>query len=135
MVGSGGVLNEKNYPVDRKMDENTKNTDEVLLQLTGLYQKDPQEFEKMRTMLIEQTIAAFPARHRQRAYGMQFIIEMRLKKYKDPVVRMNKMVEIFWEQFGLFHDVLQDPARVLAEREKKKKQALIIPFRGGKNFC
>lgn len=117
------------------MDENTKNTDEILHQLTGLYQKDPQEFEKMRTTLIEQTIAAFPARHRQRAYGLQFIIEMRLKKYKDPVVRMNKMVEIFWEQLDLFHEVLYDPARVVAESEKKKKQAIIIPFRRGGNFC
>ena len=116
------------------MDENTKSTDEILLQLTGLYQEDPQEFEKMRATLIEQTIAALPARHRQRAYGMQFIIEMRLRKYKDPVARMNKMVELFWEQLGLFHEVLHDPARVVAEREKKKKQAIIIPFRGGGNF-
>jgi hypothetical protein len=124
----------KNDQMERKMIEN-KNTDEVLQQLAGLYQKDPHEFEKMRRELIEQTIAAFPARHRQRAYGLQFIIEMRLKKYKDPVVRMNKMVEIFWEQFGLFQDVLQDPARVVAEREKKKKQAMILPFRRGEKVC
>ena len=89
----------------------------------------------MRTLLIEQTIQAFPARHRQRAYGMQFIIEMRLRKYKDPVVRLNKMVEIFWEQFGLFHDILQDPVRAAAERENKNKKALVIPFRRKKSTC
>ncbi len=115
------------------MIEYNKNTEEILDDLTGLYQKDPQEFEKMRTLLIEQTIQAFPARHRQRAYGMQFIIEMRLRKYKDPVVRMNKMVEIFWEQFGLFHDILQDPVRAVAEREKKHKKATVIPFRRKKS--
>jgi hypothetical protein len=134
MVCAGGFRAGKKKPLDREMIKN-KNTDEILHQLTGLYQKDPREFEKMRTLLIEQTIAAFPARHRQRAYGLQFIIEMRLKKYKDPVVRMNKMVEIFWEQFGLFQDVLQDPGRVVAEREKKKKQAMIIPFRRGGKVC
>jgi len=113
--------------------ENTENTEKILDQLTGLYQKDPEQFEKMRTLLIEQTIQAFPARHRQRAYGMQFIIEMRLRKYKDPVVRMNKMVEIFWEQFGLFHDVLQDPVRAVAEREKKNTKAMVIPFKRKKS--
>jgi hypothetical protein len=111
------------------MTENDKNTKDIMDQLTGLYQKDPQEFEKMRTLLIEETIQAFPARRRQRACGMQFIIETRLRKYKDPVIRMNKMVEIFWEQFGLFHDVLQDPVRVAAERENKNQKAMIIPFR------
>ena len=48
---------------------------------------------------------------------------------------MNKMVEIFWEQFGLFQEVLQDPARVVAEREKKKKQAMIISFRREERIC
>ena len=47
------------------MIENDKNTEEIIGQLTGLYQKDPEEFEKMRTVLIEQTIQAFPERHRQ----------------------------------------------------------------------
>ena len=111
------------------MTENDKNTEEIIDQLTGLYQKDPQEFEKMRTLLIEETIQAFPARRRQRAYGMQFIINTHLRKYKDPVVRMNKMVEIFWEQFGLFHDILQDPVRAAAESENKNNKAMIIPFR------
>jgi len=115
------------------MIENDKNTEEIIGQLTGLYQKDPEEFEKMRTVLIEQTIQAFPERHRQRAYGLQFIIEMRLKKYKDPVVRMNKMVEIFWEQFGLFHDILQDPVRAAAKRENKNTKAMVIPFRRKKS--
>ena len=46
------------------MIESNKNTEEIIGELTGLYQKDPEEFEKMRTLLIEQTIQAFPARHR-----------------------------------------------------------------------
>lgn len=105
-----------------------KSTEEILAQLTGMYQKNPTKFEELRKELIEQTIEQFPAKHRQRAHGLQFKIESRLRKYKDPVVRMNKMVEIFWEQFGLFHDVLKDPIRVVAEREQKKKRAVVVPF-------
>ena len=41
------------------------------------------------------------------------------------------MVEIFWEQFGLFHDILQDPVRAAAKRENKK--AMVIPFRRKKS--
>ena len=111
------------------------NTEEILTQLTGLYQKNPDRFEELRKQLITQTIEKFPAEHRKRAHGMQFMIESRLRKYKDPVVRMNKMVEIFWEQFGLFQDVLEDPARVVAERQENRKQAVVVPFRKKESAC
>ena len=45
------------------------------------------------------------------------------------------MVEILWQQYGLFQDVLQDPARIIAEREKKKKQGMIIPFGREEKMC
>ncbi len=38
---------------------------------------------------------------------LQFRIDRELRKYKDPVARMNKMVELFWEGFAEFNDVLQ----------------------------
>ena len=61
---------EKNDPMYRKRVDDNKSSEKILHQLTGLYQKDPHEFERMRPLLIKQTIAAFPARHRQRAYGL-----------------------------------------------------------------
>ncbi len=110
----------------------TKETDSIekkIEKLTGLYKKDPAEFEELRKELITNTIEAFPAQHKKRAYGLQFVLDARLSKYKDPVVRMNKMVEIFWEQFGLFQEVLKNPGKVVAEKERCKKETLIIPFR------
>jgi hypothetical protein len=115
---------------ERPMVTKEQTTEEILVRLTGLYQKNPGEFEELRKTLIERTIEEFPAEHRKRAHGLQFRIESRLRKYKDPVVRMNKMVEIFWEQFGLFHDVLQNPTKVIAEREQKKNKAVVVPFAG-----
>jgi len=117
------------------MSKNEDNTEEILAQLTGLYQKNPARFEELRKQLIAQTIEKFPARHRKRAHGMQFKLESRLRKYKDPIVRMNKMIEIFWEQFGLFHDVLNDPVRVVAERQEKKKQSVVVPFSKKESTC
>jgi len=43
---------------------------------------------------------------RLRLEQLQFRIEGQLRNYKDPVARMNKMVEIFWEGVKEFQDVL-----------------------------
>ena len=36
----------------------------------------------------------------------QLSIDKELRKYKDPVARMNKMVELFWEGFKEFNDCM-----------------------------
>lgn len=33
-------------------------------------------------------------------------IDRELRRYKDPVARMNKMVELFWKGFAKFHRAL-----------------------------
>ncbi len=38
---------------------------------------------------------------------LQLNIEKELRQYKDPVARMNKMVELFWEGFEEFNDVMR----------------------------
>ena len=39
---------------------------------------------------------------------LQFRIDRELRKYKDPVARMNKMVELFWEGFNEFNNILKN---------------------------
>lgn len=106
-------------------------TKEIIEQLSGLYQLDPQEFERQSRAIITRTIASFPEHHRKRAQGLQFKIDCTLSKYKDPVARMNKMVEIFWKNFQQFHDVLHNPEKILAEREPSGNLAKVIPL----NHC
>lgn len=96
--------------------EHTKQTSQIL-EMVGLYQKDPEAFEKKRADMIHQMLEEMPEAYRQRAYGMQFQLEMRLRRYRNPVVRMNAMIAIFWEQFDEFNCVLNDPQKFLAERE------------------
>ena len=38
---------------------------------------------------------------------LQWRIDADLRKYKDPVARMNRMVELFWEGVNEFNDVLK----------------------------
>lgn len=111
------------------MPESEDATKKLIAQLSGLYQKDPWQFEEKRKLLIKQTIESLPAERRRCAYGLQFKIESKLAKYKDPVSRMNKMVEIFWEHFQQFHEVINDPAKFLLEKEKNRSEGKVIQFR------
>ncbi|MGE4545617.1 MAG: DUF3135 domain-containing protein [Pedobacter sp.] len=107
----------------------TKEKSQVL-EMVGLYQKDPEAFEKMRADIIHQMLEDFPEEYRQRAYGMQFQIEMRLRRYRDPIVRMNMMIAMFWEQFEEFNSVLNDPERFIAEREAGQRGAAkVLPLK------
>lgn len=89
----------------------------------------PEQFERESRALIEQAIAALPDRHRQRARGLQFRIDCALAQCPDPISRMNKMVEIFWEDFRQFHDILHDPEKVLKERQARRESCRVLPLR------
>lgn len=111
------------------MKNRMEKSEEILAQLKGLYQTDPDRFEKLRSELIRQTVESFPAGRKEQAYRLQFQLDARLRKYKDPVVRMNKMVEIFWQQVWQFREVLQNPDSTITALEEQKKETTVIPFR------
>jgi len=111
------------------MDAPGESTEERLAKLTGLYQKDPEEFERQSQELIRQTIERFPEEHRRRAYGLQFQIDAVLSHCKDPLSRMNKMVEIFWEQFFKFQETVCDPLKVIEKKEKCREEGKVIPLK------
>ncbi|WP_305045751.1 DUF3135 domain-containing protein [Geoalkalibacter sp.] len=112
------------------MTSDKRATEQMFEGLSSLYQEDPEKFEEQRRLLIAQTIESFPEECRQRAYGLQFTIDCRLRKYKDPIMRMNKMVEIFWQQFAQFQETINDPEKIMLERRAARHNAKIIPLRG-----
>jgi len=101
----------------------------IIEHLTELADSDGEAFERASRELIERTIASFPEEYRRRAEGLQFRIDAALAPCKDPVTRMNRMVEIFWDHFQAFHDVFNNPDKVLAEREAGQQKASVIPLR------
>lgn len=102
--------------------------EELVAGLGELYRKDPAEFESVSRELIRLTIESFPPERRSRALGMQFRLDAILSRYRDPVARMNKMIEILWEQVRQFQEALNDPVGVLAEREEGKGPGKVLPF-------
>jgi hypothetical protein len=108
--------------------------DDLISRLGDLYRQDPVRFEVVSRELIRKTIENFPPERRQRAFGLQFRLDATLNRYKDPVARMNKMVEILWEHLRLFQDVLNDPGKVLARNEGEKAPGKVIPFPGSRKL-
>lgn len=112
--------------------ERRPDPDEIISRLGELYRDDPEAFEAMRKLLIEQTIEGFPAEHRARAYGMQFRIDAELSLCKDPISRMNRMVEIFWDGVRQFESAVTDPERFAETRKMRRHPGTVIPFPGNK---
>ncbi len=101
----------------------------IIDHLTELAETDEQKFEAASREIIRRTIASFPEEYRRRAEGFQFRIDTALAPCKDPVTRMNRMVEIFWKHFQTFHDVFNNPEKVLAERQETSQPARVIPLK------
>ncbi len=100
----------------------------MLQNLGNLYKEDPDQFEDLRREIINKSINSYPEKFRQRARGIQFTLDCELNKHKNPVARMNRMVELLWEQFSEFQTVISEPTKYAAEREKTKKAGKVIPF-------
>jgi hypothetical protein len=112
------------------MKEEMTSDGKLFERLSGLYQKDPEEFERISKALIHEALEKLPEKHRARGYGVQMRIDRRLSHFKDPVARMNEMVVIFWEQFREFQEVLNDPVGAGAARKKGNTPAKVIPLTG-----
>ena len=110
------------------MNENDFNVEKYLRDLARMHEVDPENFEKLRAELIDSTINSFPDRFRKRARGIQFFIDHELDKHKDPVSRMNRMVELFWDKFHEFSHAMNDPVGFTVAREQNKKDGKVIPF-------
>ena len=76
-------------------------------ELSELYKTDPELFEVRCRELIENMISSSPPERQERLRRLQWKIDHTLSRYKDPVARMNKMVELFWEGVGRFQDALK----------------------------
>ncbi|MEM2159448.1 MAG: DUF3135 domain-containing protein [Candidatus Nitrosotenuis sp.] len=80
-------------------------------ELVELLKDDEDAFNEYARTEIERLIESAPEHLKSRLRAIQFNLDMTLRKYKDPIARYNKMVELFWEAFFKFKDALdgKDP--------------------------
>lgn len=77
--------------------------------LVKMYQEDPEAFEREHRQVIDRFIETLPSEDgKLRARQFQFRIDRELRPFKDPVARMNKMMELFWEGVKEFQHTLKD---------------------------
>ncbi len=57
--------------------------------------------------VIETYISSLPEERQQRLRQLQWTIDGELRKYKDPIAKMNKMTELFWNGFSKFQEATQ----------------------------
>jgi len=98
-------------------------------ELAELYKTDPEEFERITRAEIDRIIEGADPEYRNRLRGLQFTIDTKLSKCKDPVARLNKMIELFWAGLDEFNialdgqlplDPKEDSAKVLHFEKKDK---------------
>ena len=75
-------------------------------ELSDLYDTNPLAAEVKAKQILEDYIATLPEERQQRARAYNWRIQQELRKFKDPVARMNKMVEMFWDGVKDFQSAL-----------------------------
>lgn len=80
---------------------------EVYERLNKIRQENPDEVEGEAKKILDEYFASIPDDGRRlRLQQLQFRLDGELRHYKDPVARMNKMVEIFWTGVNKFKQTL-----------------------------
>lgn len=105
--------------------------DLMLESMAGLFQQDPAAFEARRQELLQAAIAEYPHQWQSRARGLQFVIDAKLDRCRDPVSRFNCMVALFWEGVLQFQEVLQHPEQALQARNQKSPAKVLELRRPG----
>jgi hypothetical protein len=108
------------------MNSHEDHIDALLANLERVSEDNPDKFEAIRTEILKTVIESYPEEIQQRFYGMQFTLDCELRKYKNPVARMNRMVEIFWDKVYEFNFVLHHPEAVITARSEKREPAKVI---------
>lgn len=90
--------------------------------LARLWRENPDKAEEYHRAIIEDFILGLPEDKQERARGIQWRIDQELRKYTDPIARMNRMCELMFESFFELDDALQ------GKMLKNKPKAKVLDF-------
>lgn len=83
------------------------------------FKDDPEAFERESKRILELEFSKLPEERKQEAYKFQWVLEGKLRKFKNPQARFNEFVEIFWKQFYEFNNALKSLNISLKNNEKE----------------
>lgn len=83
-------------------------------ELVNLFKEDPSGFDNYKQEQIENRITQICSdcpEKVERCKQFQWRIDQELAKYKNPIMRYNAMVEMFWSQVDEFKQINRKPAK------------------------
>lgn len=87
-------------------------------ELKTLFETDPIAAEKKVVLIIDEYIYTLDEEKQQRARAYNWRIQQDLRKFKDPIARMNRMVEMFWAGVKEFQHTLETPQNIVDQSGK-----------------
>lgn len=105
--------------------------------LLAMHREDPEALERLRNRLTTELVESASAHTRQRLEGLQFRINMELRRAGNPTAGFLRLSTLMHEAFSELNFYLNSPADVVRAREKARQQqgqADILQFRSGRQF-
>jgi hypothetical protein len=84
--------------------------------LKTLSESNPDAVEEKVQEILEEYIQTLAPERQQRARAYNWRVQQELRKFKDPIARMNKMVEMFWKGVRQFQTALVNPEVLLNQK-------------------
>lgn len=75
---------------------------------------------------IEDFINSCSEENQQSLRQLQWRLDQELNKYKNPVARYNRMVELFWDQVTTFQQALENPSSLMIDGPSKTNNVIPI---------
>ena len=80
---------------------------EAYERLNNIRQENPDAFDQEAKIILDEFFESIEDENKRiHLQQLQFRLEGELRHYKDPIARMNKMVEIFWEGVKEFQQTI-----------------------------
>jgi len=97
--------------------------------LKNLYTEDPDEFKRITDTVIGDYIESVPTDKQDKLRRKQWVLEQELSHFKDPLARMNRMVQIFWEGVNEFREVTNDPFSKTNVSSNNEHKGTVVEFK------
>lgn len=101
--------------------------------LLAMYREDPDSLEEIRSELTERLLDRVPDETRRRLEGLQFRINMELRRARTPQARCLKLSTMMHDSIVELNHCLHNPEEALRRHESRKHEASVLPLRPGRD--
>ena len=98
--------------------------------LLAIHRRDPEQLEKLRTEATNRLLETAPADVRRRLEGLQFRIDMELRRARTPEARCVRLSGMMRDAFAALHFSLHHPGEAVQRHTADDDKAKVLPLPG-----